>query len=279
MPNYAAQLDAVNLAKQKLEAKQMVLLQKALTSESPNDIIKANQVLNLIENKKIGIEPKAFFIDPLQFNANLGYKDKMFSLTYTTLQRMAKTPIINSIIKTRKNQVADFAEPQEDKYSTGFVIRKKHRDGVLSEMTKQEKKQAYEIAEFLMRGGKESGWDVDDFDTFTKVAFVYPHAVASMKVGQGVKSEGSLVISGTKGYIYVPAPWWKTDYFEVRYENPANNRRYFYQLDGEGIRYMLVAFKKAIQTGLFVNYVGDDTSAAIVDVINDFYHKKDTIII
>ena len=120
---------------------------------------------------------------------------------------------------------------------------------------------------------------VDDFDTFTKVAFVYPHAVASMKVGQGVKSEGSLVISGTKGYIYVPAPWWKTDYFEVRYENPANNRRYFYQLDGEGIRYMLVAFKKAIQTGVFVNYVGDDTSAAIVDVINDFYHKKDTIII
>ena len=42
---------------------------------------------------------------------------------------------------------------------------------------------------------------------------------------------------------------------------------------------MLVAFKKAIQTGVFVNYVGDDTSAAIVDIINDFYHKKDSVII
>ena len=121
--------------------------------------------------------------------------------------------------------------------------------------------------------------DTDDFDTFTKVAFIYPHAVASLKVGQGVKSEGSLVVSGTKGYIYVPAPWWKTDYFEVRYENPANNRRYFYQLDGEGIRYMLVAFKKAIQTGGSVGYVDEHTSAAIVDIINDFYHKKDTVII
>lgn len=120
--------------------------------------------------------------------------------------------------------------------------------------------------------------DTDDFDTFTKVAFIYPHAVASLKVGQGVKSEGSLVVSGTKGYIYVPAPWWKTDYFEVRYENPANNRRYFYQLDGEGIRYMLVAFKKAIQTGGSVGYVDEHTSAAIVDIINDFYHKKDTVI-
>ena len=36
------------------------------------------------------------------------------------------------------------------------------------------------------------------------------------------------------------------DYFEVRYENPQNNKRYFYQLDGEGLRYMLLSFLKAI---------------------------------
>ena len=118
-----------------------------------------------------------------------------------------------------------------------------------------------------------------DFDTFTKVAFVYPHAVASLKVGQGVKSEGSLVVSGTKGYIYVPAPWWKTDYFEVRYENPANNRRYFYQLDGEGLRYELVSFMKAIQSGRQQSYVDAHTSDAIVAVVSDFYQKKDTVMI
>ena len=116
-----------------------------------------------------------------------------------------------------------------------------------------------------------------DFDTFTKIAFIYPHAVASLKVGQGVKSEGELIISGTKGYIYVPAPWWKTDYFEVRYENPSNNRRYFYQLDGEGIRYMLVAFNRAIQTGHTVTYVDEQISAAFVQVVSDFYQRKDTI--
>ena len=86
----------------------------------------------------------------------------------------------------------------------------------------------------------------ENFDTFTKIAFVYPHAVASLKVGKGVKSEGELIISGTKGYIYVPAPWWKTDYFEIRYENPSENKRYFYQLDGEGIRYEIVSFARAI---------------------------------
>ena len=119
----------------------------------------------------------------------------------------------------------------------------------------------------------------DDFDTFTKIAFVYPHAVASLKVGQGVKSEGSLVISGTKGYIYVPAPWWKTDYFEVRYENPAENRRYFYQLEGEGIRYMLVSFMKAIQTGHPSPYIEESVSDAIVSVVSDFYARKDVVLI
>ena len=82
MVDYAAQLDAINLAEEKLLAKRMRVLEKALRSDSPNDIVKASRVLNAIENKQINQqEPKAYFIDPLQFNSNLGYKDKMFSLT------------------------------------------------------------------------------------------------------------------------------------------------------------------------------------------------------
>ena len=113
-----------------------------------------------------------------------------------------------------------------------------------------------------------------DFDLFTKISFIYPHGVASMKIGQGVKSEGELIISGTKGYIYVPAPWWKTDYFEVRYENPNNNKRYFYQLDGEGIRYEIVSFLKTINRGSDYKYVDDSISKAIVQVMQDFTNQK-----
>lgn len=113
-----------------------------------------------------------------------------------------------------------------------------------------------------------------DFDSFTKVAFVYPHAVASLKVGKGVKSEGELIISGTKGYVYVPAPWWKTDYYEVRYENSSNNKRYFYQLDGEGIRYEIVSFLKMIQMGRDLSYISKNDSESIVQIIEDFYNKQ-----
>lgn len=82
-------------------------------------------------------------------------------------------------------------------------------------------------------------------DIFTKAVFRYEHAVASFQVGLGVKTEGNLVISGTKGYVYVPAPWWRTDYFEVRYEDQNQNKKYFYPFVGEGLRYEIKDFVTA----------------------------------
>ncbi len=112
--------------------------------------------------------------------------------------------------------------------------------------------------------------DQKNFDVFTKVDFLYGDAVASVKIGKNVKSEGELIVSGTKGYAYVPAPWWKTDYFEIRYENPSENKRYFYQLDGEGIRYEIVAFVKAVETGRGDVYIRRNITEAICGVIEDF---------
>lgn len=115
------------------------------------------------------------------------------------------------------------------------------------------------------------------FDAFTKIDFIYPNAVASVKVGKGVKSEGELVVSGTQAYIYVPAPWWKTDYFEIRYENPEKNKRYFYQLDGEGIRYEIVSFIKSIETGNSNSYIDEQVSEAIAGIVEDFYDGTDVV--
>ena len=110
-----------------------------------------------------------------------------------------------------------------------------------------------------------------NFDLFTKIAFVFPRAVASLKVGKGVKSEGELIVSGTNGYIYIPAPWWKTEYFEVRYENPVNNRRYFYQLDGEGIRYEIVSFLQAIITNKKYYLIPSAITTNIIRIEEEFF--------
>lgn len=83
-------------------------------------------------------------------------------------------------------------------------------------------------------------------DIYTKGVINYPHATSSFTLGIGVKTEGNLVISGTKGYVYVPAPWWLTDYFEVRYEDQTKNKKYFYSYDGEGLRYEIQEFLSMI---------------------------------
>lgn len=109
-----------------------------------------------------------------------------------------------------------------------------------------------------------------NFDGYTKIDFVFDKAVASARVAKAAKAEGELIVTGTKGYIYVPAPWWKTDYFEVRFENPADNKRCFYQLDGEGIRYEIVEFAKAIESGKYGLNVKKETSKAIIEVVESF---------
>ena len=108
------------------------------------------------------------------------------------------------------------------------------------------------------------------YDSFTKINFIYPSSTATIKVGNEVKSEGELVVSGTDGYVYVPAPWWKTDYFEIRYENPADNRRYFFQVDGEGIRYELVALADAVRNGRDDFYIDRKVTREITKLMDDF---------
>ena len=83
-------------------------------------------------------------------------------------------------------------------------------------------------------------------DIYTKGVLHYPTAVCSFKLGLGVKTEGNLIISGTKGYAYVAAPWWKTDYFELRYEDQNQNKKFFYKWDGEGLRYEIQEWMSCI---------------------------------
>ena len=83
-------------------------------------------------------------------------------------------------------------------------------------------------------------------DVYTRGIMRYHNAVASFQLGLGVKTEGNLVISGTQGYAYVPSPWWKTDYFELRYEDQNRNKKYFYKWDEPGLRYEIQEFVSCI---------------------------------
>lgn len=108
-------------------------------------------------------------------------------------------------------------------------------------------------------------------DIYTKAVIRYDHAVASFQVGLGVKSEGNLVVSGTKGYAYVPSPWWKTDYFEIRFEDQNNNKKYFYTFAGEGLRYEIKDFVSGIlNKNYFIGKLTKAENVCISDIIEQY---------
>ena len=115
-------------------------------------------------------------------------------------------------------------------------------------------------------------------DIHTKGVMCYDHAVCSFKVGLGVKTEGNLVISGTKGYAYVPAPWWKTDYFELRYEDQNKNQKYFYKWDGAGLRYEIQEFISCILNKRFsTSRLRRRESVCMAEVMERFSDRKNFI--
>ena len=112
-------------------------------------------------------------------------------------------------------------------------------------------------------------------DIYTKAVINFPHATSSITLGIGVKTEGNLVVSGTKGYIYVPAPWWLTDFFEVRYEDQTKNKKFFYSYDGEGLRYEIREFITMIDSGRRSSYkLRRRESIAIAEIIGRFNNKQ-----
>lgn len=112
-------------------------------------------------------------------------------------------------------------------------------------------------------------------DMYTRCVLRFAHAVCSFKVGLGVKTEGNLVISGTKGYAYVPAPWWKTDYFEFRFEDQNKNQKYFYKWDGDGLRYEIQEFVSCIVNHRFSTIrLRRTESICMAEIMEEFSKRK-----
>src|SRR4030042_605979 len=68
-------------------------------------------------------EAKSLFFDPFQLMENLGYKERVMSMSYDTLRLMSeRNPIIAAIINTRIHQVTSFSRPPKTKHDIGFEI-------------------------------------------------------------------------------------------------------------------------------------------------------------
>ena len=113
-------------------------------------------------------------------------------------------------------------------------------------------------------------------DILTKTDFIYKNALASATCGLEVKKEGSLIISGTKGYIKAEAPWWKTTVFEAHFEDPGRVIRYEEPFEGDGLRYEIREFLKRIENFPLSSETGKIQSRSIcmADVMERFLSDR-----
>lgn len=117
-------------------------------------------------------------------------------------------------------------------------------------------------------------------DLFTKISVRYPNGIGTATCGLGVKSEGRLLVSGTKGYLIAEAPWWKTSYFEVHYENPLEVEKYSERFLGDGLRYEISDFLSMINGRKSSEFkLTRSESVALADMMERFLEaeKRETL--
>ena len=73
-------------------------------------------------------------------------------------------------------------------------------------------------------------------------------------------------MAGTKGYISVPAPWWRTKHFEIRFEDPNDIISYDRDFAGDGLRYEIREFVDRIN-GAEATVDLEDMSVAMAKVM------------
>ncbi|HQY98463.1 MAG TPA: Gfo/Idh/MocA family oxidoreductase [Propionicimonas sp.] len=114
-------------------------------------------------------------------------------------------------------------------------------------------------------------------EVFSRIDVDYPGGIASARTGIGVKAEGELIVAGSRGYVYVPAPWWLTEYFETRFEDQSKNKKYYYKFDGDGLRYELAEFAFMIRNSTPESFkLRAAESIAIADIIEQARTQAET---
>lgn len=103
---------------------------------------------------------------------------------------------------------------------------------------------------------------------YDMITMKYPQALATIEIGSTVDVEDELVIIGSKGRVTVPNDWWNTGYFEAKIEGNEFLKRFSFNFEGNGFRYLLqelmimISDKRTECTRLFY-----EESEALVDIL------------
>lgn len=107
---------------------------------------------------------------------------------------------------------------------------------------------------------------------YDMITMKYPNALGTIEIGSTLDVENGLVVIGKKGRINVPNDWWNTGYFEAKIKGNEFLKRFSFNFEGNGFRYLLqellimIGDKRTECTRLF--YEESETLADILRTIN-----------
>lgn len=110
--------------------------------------------------------PRAYFEDPTQLNDSLGlgFRETPSTLTYETLDRMAKSGVVAIIHKAIVETVCTFARRPKHKFDIGLVVRARDKDP--ENMSKAERERAYDLECWILNCGRTPSYDRHNLTTF-----------------------------------------------------------------------------------------------------------------
>jgi len=80
----------------------------------------------------------------------------------------------------------------------------------------------------------------EDEDSFYEIISIeYPHTIATVEVSAGLDMESRFTVIGSNGRLDVPDDWWNTGYFEARITGADSLKRFCFNFEGNGLRYLL----------------------------------------
>lgn len=161
--------ESIDAEIKRLAIQKSLMLDEHLSSKDVDKLVKAAEYISKIEknDNKTGNLKTHLFSPENEFTNGLDYKPTTKSVTFDLLRKMGKTPVINSIISTRIDQICNFANFTTDIQKEGWTIRRKVSAFEQSDykITDKDKRVIESIAKFLLEGGENNKWDInDDFE-------------------------------------------------------------------------------------------------------------------
>lgn len=105
---------------------------------------------------------------------------------------------------------------------------------------------------------------------YAHILFLKGNTVGSIELGTNIELENELVIVGENATVTVKDDWWNTGYFEVKKYGEKFVKKYSYNFEGNGFRYILQELLIMLRdnrsecTRLFT-----EESLAVVDIVNE----------